>query len=139
METVVARIEDPRDSLEKARRAELERFAKANGVKEINGDMPAILMRAILRQKGLTRISIPPRTLGQYQPNPGEMPSAPAVAQGGGSVDAVADLARQFAQQQAQPEAKEMSFTEIRSELKRRGIKFGRSDKFADLKAKLNV
>lgn len=70
------KIDDPRDSLAKAKRRELIEFAHANGQMDITERMPAADytdengrehpgIRTILRQRGLTRISIPNRPLGK--------------------------------------------------------------------------
>jgi hypothetical protein len=88
-------IYDPRDNLEKARRMELLRFAQQNGVSEIVEAMPAILMRQILRARGLTRIAASARPLGALEP---EAPAPANIV----TVDAVADLERQWKREQAQ-------------------------------------
>jgi len=62
---ILDKIDDPRSPLEKARRAELIAFARDRGVKEIKHDMPATLIRKILRAKGITDIRPPMRQLGQ--------------------------------------------------------------------------
>jgi hypothetical protein len=64
MEYELLKADDPRSPLERARRLELLAFARANSVTEIKHDMPAPLMRKILRLKGLTNIKIPDRKLG---------------------------------------------------------------------------
>lgn len=105
MSMQILRTEDPRDPLEKARRPEIFSFAKANNVTEITPEMPAMLMRRILRTKGLTNIRIPKRVLGQQefrpQPTSPHQPSIEQRLQGAEhEIDALDDLARQF---QAQP------------------------------------
>lgn len=124
-------VDDPRDKLDKATRFELAQFAKANNVTEIVPAMPAILMKQILRQKGLTNIQIPNRVLGLPR-NAAPVESQQNVS----ATDAVADLARQWKEQQ-QPPAK-LTMGEIRSALKKKGVKFSRTDKMEVLKAKLN-
>ncbi len=138
-------IIDPRGSLEKARRLELYRFAVENKVSEIKETMPADLMRGILRSKGLTNIAVPNRELGTMQPTyttpnshrSGQaQPRRPDVI---ATVDAEADLAKQWAAQEAATKAvSSMTITELRQECKRRGIKMARTDKMTDLRAKLN-
>ncbi len=125
-------FDDPRTDLEKATRWELYDFAKSVGCTEVKEPMPAMLAVQILRGNGFTRIQIPDRPLGAVSVLGGNF--EPPATQ---TVDALEELARQFAQQQANPD-REMSFTELRSELKRRGVKFSRSDKMEVLKAKLN-
>lgn len=129
MTLILKSIDDPRDALSKARRSELVKFAQDNGVKEVDPDMPAELMRTILRSKGVTRIKIPPRILGQSN-----QPHANGVAggsqpQSGVEVDAMADLARQFQQQKGaallddrKPVA-EMTFNELHAECREKGLK----------------
>lgn len=127
MTLILKSIDDPRDALSKARRYELAQFAEANGVKEIDPNMPAELMRSILRQKGLTRIKIPNRVLGQVN-----QPNADAVASGvapkGVEADAVADLARQYAQQKGEAlmdlkPVNEMTFNELHAECRDKNLK----------------
>lgn len=55
---------DPRDNLERARRRELVKFAEVNGIREVVSEMPATLMRKILRARGLTQIAVQPTRLG---------------------------------------------------------------------------
>lgn len=128
---ILNKIEDPRDNLEKARRPELFAFAQANRVPEIvTEDMPAVVMRTILRNKGLSRISIPRRPLGlpvQAQMEPGQKVQ---------EVDAAADLARQW-QAESKP-VSEMGITDLRKACKERGIKMERRDNMQTLRAKLN-
>lgn len=154
-------IDDPRDSLAKARRWELEQYAKANGVTEIQPGMPAIVMRNILRSRGLTRIPVPARPLGQQnQPKPRLMykngilqqpqPPLPRPEPQSKGVEANADddLARQFGLERITSEEKaklfpdklvaDMKITELRQECKRRGIKMARTDNMPALREKLN-
>ena len=133
---ILNKIDDPRDALAKARRYELLKFAKANGISEITESMPAILMRKILRGRGLTRIAIPPRTLGQMN----QARSAEAAPSSGDQVpeiDADADLARQFGQPAAPKPAGDMSINELRAAVKAKGLKIARTDTMESLRAKL--
>lgn len=125
------KVFDPRDALEKARRKELEKFAAVHGVSEIKEGMPAVLMRAILRQRNLTNINIPPRTLGI--PDRGRAPAQQIEEAPAREVSAVDDLKRQW------EEKRELTtIQELRAECKKRGIKLARTDNIASLKAKLN-
>lgn len=129
------RVDDPRDNLEKARLGELEKFARANNV-EFKQGLPAMVLRKILRSKGLVTIAIPPRVLGQYQPNPGEaITSAPITSGQGIETDAAADLAKQHAAQEKPVD--QMTITELRQACKKRGIKMARTDNMAALRTKL--
>jgi hypothetical protein len=150
------KIDDPRDNLAKARRWELQQFAEANRVSEVKPDMPATLMRNILRSKGLTQIPVPDRPLGNTnQPHPRPMyqnglavanPKArprPEQPQGV-EIDAEADLARQYqTKKPARPprlvERPKSEINKLRDECKALGIKMGRRDAKPDLKAKIEA
>jgi len=93
---ILDRIIDPRDNLEKARRCELEHYARANGVGEIDPNMPAQLMRRILRAKGLTQIAVPNRPLGAVNARPllpDPTQAARGEADGATASEAVAEIA----------------------------------------------
>ena len=135
MSAQLLRIDDPRDKLEKATRDELYDFARAQGVTDITEDMPAILMRRILRSKGKTNIDIPNRPLGS---NPGVV-APPDKAQDVVAVPEITaeeDLMRQY--QAAKVAPAEMTMGQMRAECKRRGIKMARTDNMDTLRAKLN-
>lgn len=131
------RVDDPRDKLDRARRPELVKYARANGLSDISADMPAILIRKRLRAANLTRIPIPNRTLGT--PGNGGMAvtadsatvSAPAT-----QVDASDDLERQFKSSPAKPPAPvaEMTIGQLRQEAKRLGLKFTPKNKMIELR-----
>lgn len=138
MSITLNRIFDPRDNLEKARRKELENFAKAQGVKEIRCGMPAPLMRKILRQRGLTNITIPKhRYLGgppdmavQGRPQVDERPVNAKAEE----IDEISLLEREW----ERPDFNAMSIIELRRECRKRGIKLKRTDKMPDMVRKLN-
>ena len=136
MAVISKRVDDPRDRIEKATRRELYLFAVANGVTEIQPHMPAMLMRPILRRRGLTNINLPPRELGN--PRGAAVTNNSAVT--ADVADVTADLAKQWQQEQAREEqsaaADSMSFNELKSALKARGVKLSRKDTFEDLKDK---
>jgi hypothetical protein len=151
---ILNKIEDRRDSLDKARRRELHDFAVANGVKEITSDTPAILARHILRQRGLTRIVTPPRPLGaRNQPGTGlkyqnhmQTPGGQQPPQGV-EADMIADLARQFATQ-ARPPAVDpsgdkplakWSINELGAEMKRLNIHRDRRDNMKTMREKIEA
>lgn len=134
------KVEDPRDSLDKARRSELLAFARANGVKEIAHDMPAVLMRRILRSKRLTNIRIPRRTLGQPELRQDAM-VATAEPSNVVSLDAGDELMRQYqagAMQAPSPSFATMTRAELAKACKAKGIGMSRTDKKEDLMAKLS-
>src|SRR3990167_3382960 len=151
MSIQLLKITDPRDNLEKARRRELVAFAHANGLKEINDEMPAILIRRILRRHNLTQITIPKRVLGSTAG-----PVADAVADAaaeGPKIDMEDDLARQYgvdptsaapSEQAPPPKPKPdlpprplIERTRLMRLAKARGIKCGRKDTLQTLKEKL--
>jgi hypothetical protein len=151
---ILNKLEDPRTDLDKARRRELYDFAVANGVKEITSETPAIIARHILRSRGLTRIKIPPRPLGaQNQPGTGlkyqdRMQSPGGPQPNGIEADMVADLQRQFEQQQraprpqSQPDDKPLakwSINELGAEMKRLGIHRDRRDNMKTMREKIEA
>jgi hypothetical protein len=132
MGALLERIDDPRDALQRARRSEMYEFAKINGFSEITEDLPAddiphqniVGMRTLLRRRGIYKIPVPERVLGDYSrqayhtrftPPASEKPIPPLIDK---------------------PVAK-MSMTEMRHECKRRGIKMVRTDNMLTLKDKL--
>lgn len=143
------RIDDPRDQLAKARRSELVKFARQNGVKDIDPNMPANLIRHKLRSMGLTRIMIPTRILGQpNQPHGNAKVSAsnaPVIPTSGVEVSAMADLERQWRQEAAAPKPvegpplKSMGINELRAECKRLDIKLERRDNMVSMREKIEA
>lgn len=143
-------IDDPRDNLEKARRMELVKFAQANGVK-VTPEMPAILIRKVLRSQRLTHIRIPNRPLG----HPGEgIKDEPLVAPASAAVgeetavevDAETDLARQLGLAPAPPAVSTEGgrpgrgldeLSRLRRKAKALGIKVDRTDNMITIRAKL--
>lgn len=126
-------VDDPRDRLDKASRVELIKFAQQNSVAEIDPEMPAILMRELLRSKGLTNINIAPRLLGQPRGRAvvaGEQANVPVM-------NSTADLARQWQEQQKQKPKRVHEFNDLRAECKRLGIKISRRDNMTVLKTKM--
>ena len=134
------RIDDPRSNLQRARRYELFKFARANGVREITEDMPADIMREILRNKRLTNIRPSAKPLGAIGANSagGQPDNTPAP-----QINATEDLMRQYMASKAPPPAdaprkfSEMTIGELRVECKRLGVKMERTDNMAKLRAKL--
>lgn len=88
----LARIDDPRTPMQRARKSELLAFAKANGVADVNENMPADVIRLVLTQRGLTNIRVPNRPLGMPKAAQDAMPQLPA----GNSVDATAHMLKQY-------------------------------------------
>ena len=91
-------IQDPRDNLEKARKSELVTFAKANRLSGIDPAMPAILIRRILRNRGLIDIDVPARPLGQVAGARGS--TGPSTAENTIEMLADDDLMEQWRRQQ---------------------------------------
>jgi hypothetical protein len=138
------RVDDPRDNLEKAKRPELLAFARQHGVTEIKHDMPAIIMRRILRAKRLTDIKIPRRILGQ--PESRGQAIVTAAPENVVSFDAADDLMRQYqagamaAPAPSAPSAKpyeQMTRAELAKTCKARNIPMARTDKKEMLMEKL--
>lgn len=145
---ILNRIEDSRDALAKATRHELAQFAKANNVAEIDPEMPALLMREILRRRGLTNIKIPNRQLGAPPPRPGDGQGETMAGRSGPEVDAVDDLARQWAEQKAasghverEPEKPlaDMNINELRKICGGLGIALSRRDNMKTMREKIEA
>jgi hypothetical protein len=140
---ILNKIEDPRSSLQKARRFELLAFARQHGMKDITEQMPADLIRAKLRSRNLTNIKVNAKPLGAAGDGAA---TPPPEAVNGIEVDYEADLERQFLAQMTQPfpQAKSpakpvgsMGINELRAECKRIGIKLGRRDNMVTMKFKI--
>lgn len=160
LQPVYSKFEDPRDALEACRKTDLLRYARENGVKEVTEQMPAILIRRVLRRKGLTRPNYRRHILGFPEPR-GDEPAEPLVPDVGATgvqSDAEDDLMRQYMAQQpandpseereaeaapvqpkkeANPGFKEL--TRLRMACKARGIKMTRKDNAESLRAKLGI
>lgn len=131
------KIFDPRDSLEKARRKELEKFAKANGVEEVKPGMPAPLMRKYLRQRGLTNIGLP-RT--RYLGGPSDMASQKQIVEDrpvNAKVEEISAIDL-LEQEWNKPDYTGMGINELRAACKEKGIKLKRTDKMVDMVRLLN-
>lgn len=137
--TKLLTVIDPRDRLSKARRSELLRYATANGV-SFDESMPADLMRAQLRTKGLVRPDIAARVLGAPKEGLGK---GVEQAQGANEVNATEDLMRQYQAQNGQKPAgkpvADMSINELRAEAKRLDIKVERRDNMLSLREKIEA
>ena len=147
------KIDDPRDSLERANKRELVNFAKANGFDNITYEMPAIFIRKFLRSQGVTNIRIPERPLGSPPKRDMDFATqAPAVEDEVAQVNAEDDLAKQFGLEIPKPkppapEPKERhvapnakivgNINALRSACKQWGIKVARTDTVEILEAKL--
>lgn len=112
-------VSDPRDKLDRTRQLDLYKYAQANGVTEIaRKDMPAPLMRRILRSKNLTNPPIQRSPLGSPNLPPGQTPrlldahgqptpTGPVVKEKVVELDADDALAQQYQAEQQQPAAEE--------------------------------
>lgn len=145
------RYDDPRDTYSKMKRRELQYLCKKEG-RQFHPDMPADLLRALFRSnppKEMPRplfagvvvpggLRIPPYdvwlTTVFGQPSPVKRPVE------GKQIDAIADLARQWKEQEVKPlpQRPKNEMAELRAECRRRGIKMARTDKLTDLRAKLD-
>lgn len=155
---ILNRTVDDRHPLQKLTRYEVFRIAKAHGVTEIPSEqMPKPIMIDILRQKGISarsnRILGQPNQFARIDPHSQPLASAQGGGEKGVEIDAGADLARQWAAQQAQapapaqpaklePPAKSpahMSIIDLGNEMKRCGIKRERRDNMITMKAKIEA
>lgn len=124
----------------------MARFAKANGISEYvypNGrrepieEAPAVIIRKVLMERGLTRIPIPNRSIGT-------MPGAREPVNVN-EVSADSDLERQFMSAPPPPPVEaapkslsEMGINELRAQMRARGLKMERGETMESLRAKLN-
>lgn len=140
MTAVLKRIDDPRSNLERARRTELVAYAQANGMTDIHENVPAIIIRRRLIERGLTRVPVQAQTLGMPAGAGSSLPPADGPVT---EVDAEADLERQYAMQAAAPVSAPvknpnlMGINELRAECKRLKIKLSRRDNMTTMKAKI--
>lgn len=140
---------DPRNPWDRARRIEIVRYAKEQGIAEIDEQMPKDLMVRRLTALGVPPPSVPPRMIGIPDARTGDtspdshrftaqqsQPTELAV------LDAADVLERDWQAQRVKPaevNAKPVNeITELRKECKRRGIKLARTDNKITLKAKLS-
>lgn len=163
MGLVLKSIEDPRDSLDKATRYQLWRFAQSMGFKEIVQEMPAILMRRALRARGIRRV--PPEFQQQHH-----LGGNPHAHRNGGNavvpqaenaitIDAGDDLMKQWRREQgapvqsfddepqpvpraaaqppARPKRPKSHINVLRDKCKALGIHMGRHDRTPDLERKI--
>lgn len=140
----LTRIDDPRSQLDKTRRIDLVRFAKVQGIKEVTEQMPAILIRKIFKDRGIHRVPARLQTLGQLAPGSVAAPETAIPDDAGRSVDAEADLARQFAATAHQAPAvrktpAQMSINELGAEMKRLNIKRERRDNMISMREKIEA
>lgn len=123
------KIIDPRDNLEKLRRTELYRLAKSEGLSDIEPGMPAILMRRMLRDRGIRDVPDPNRPLGgvsNIEHLQKEIEEEPVRAD---------DLLKSAYETD---KLAQMPFFALRRLCKDRGIAFSRTDKKPVLIGKLN-
>lgn len=135
------RTEDPRDPLEKATRDELVAYAHSKGQIDIVEQMPAVLIRKLLKSRGLTDIKIPDRQLGGF--NDANSYGLVAEKSDAPSVNAEEAMIAQWQQRKDDPVEAEpvsvddMPMGQLRAECKRRGIKMARTDNMEALRDKL--
>lgn len=148
------KIDDPRDKLAKARRSELVRYARANGIQtfEFMGQTfnpsfaDAEITRAYLRSVGLRNPPIPNRALGQINQPHGNAKesasSAPIPPTNGVEVSALAHLVQQSKRPDPvvePPSLNQMGINELRSLGKSLGIKFTRKDNMPTMRDKIEA
>ena len=126
-------IQDPRTPLERARRPELVAFARSHGLLDINENMPAILIRKKLRERGLTNINVPDRPLGIIHGNPTDHPTDDAA----NVIDHEAALEHEY-ERQKPVHLGGMTRAQLAKECKQRGIKMSRTDSKEKLMERLN-
>jgi hypothetical protein len=125
-------IDDPRDKWRQARRIELVRYAEENGHPEIDHRYPANLIILKLKALGLPPPSVPDRRIGS-SPRAGDTtpnshhavngppkPKAETI-----TIDADELLEREF-EETLKPAIKNMTYREMRAELKASGMVLNR-------------
>lgn len=127
------KVDDPRSPLDKLHRRELYLLAQQQKVHGVKPEMPAIVMRQLLRASGVTSVPVPrDRVLGQYQgPVTGSVAQTEVAEEKGREVDAEAELAAQWLT------PPKMTIQAARKACKEKGIKISPRDKLVDLRAKL--
>lgn len=115
-------VTDPRDKLERVRRKSLENFIRAYHPDLYEHNMPATIMRALLRAKRIYDINAP---VHSFSPPPQQ--DVPAVN--------AEDLA--MAEWKARKKAK-MSMPELRKAVKAKGLVAPRTARYGDLVNMLN-
>lgn len=129
-----SRIDDPRDGWARARRREVFRYAQELGFKDIVEQMPKDLMVRLLKSRGAAQPKVPLRPLGQERPTDSHhINSAQAETT---EIDADELLAQEWAAQQ-KPDIANMSFNDMRAELKAAGVKLDRKWRMDDVRAQL--
>ena len=137
------KLDDPRDAWSKARRMEVVRHAHALGHTDIVEQMPKDLAVKLLKARGVSPPSIPPRTIASG-PRSGDTdlnshrysgPAQPSVEQETVTMSAEDVLMRDWQAQQEQ--RKEPTFQELRRMCREKGIPWLRTDTAVQLKAKL--
>lgn len=133
-------IYDPRDPLRKIRRKPLENYMRRSFPQLYKHNMPADLMRMLLREQGVYDIpELPKQTLAQTNVRIDSTPRVqnttppppPAPAE---EIDHMALLKREF----ESVDYSKMDYRYLQKLCKVRGIKMVRTDKFNDLVDKLN-
>lgn len=146
------KVNDPRGYLEKLSRKELEYTAQYYKIEDVRAGMPAPLMRDIIAKANPPKIPVPIRQkIGMYAEHlrvpPYDIwkhtqfgePTPKTQEEKGETVDATADLARQWETESApEPEKRVPRIVKLRQECKAKGIPWKKTDKMVDLEAKLN-
>lgn len=125
MGLLLSKVFDPRDSLQRTRRKDLERLCKAHKVEGFREGMPADLMRRALRRAGVNHVHIPEQK---------HVPEPEAV-----EVDALDALAAEWDGKPVLPDPKDMTMPQLRKFCKQRGVKAVPTDRKRDLLAKLET
>jgi hypothetical protein len=139
MGAILKRIDDPRDALDRSRRPDLVKFARANGMADISEELPAMVIRKRLRERGFTRIPLAPqRPLGSPPDAPVYAPRQAMIEEAGEAIDAVADLERQLAPK-PKPKKPMSAINALRAECHKLGIKLDRRDNVILMRAKISA
>lgn len=135
---------DPRDPWALPRRMEIFRYAKELGIAEIVEAMPKELMVKRLKARGIQPPKVPPRPIGKNldyrsgdtSPDSHHYNGSPVVAdQTAKTVEIDADDLLEAEWRASQQPKKELGFMEMRSELKKAGVKLNRRWRLPEVKA----
>jgi hypothetical protein len=136
---------DPRGPWARARRIELIRYAAELGIQEISEEMPKEVIVKILQSRGIQPPSVPPRFVGALADSRSGDTSPTSHHYNGSQVPKIAERAVEINAddlalqewKKSREKPKELTFNEMRAELKASGVKLDRRWRMAEVRAQL--
>ena len=133
---------DPRSPLDRIRRIDLERYAAKNGIDQIKPGMPAVLMRRILKDMGVTDIDAPKEVLGKN--SHASQAAIPAETEADYTINADDALMAQWESGTMKPPSIDdmidgMKIWELRAACKANGVEIKQKDKGETMREKLKA